>query len=43
MEITNLVGNYKKTKEYFINNEGTYKNYDEFIEHCKKQLVNNQQ
>lgn len=38
MEITNLVGNYKKTKEYFINNEGLYKNYDEFIEYCKKQI-----
>lgn len=40
MEITNLVGNYEKSKEFFINNEGLYKNYNEFIEYCKKKLIN---
>lgn len=40
MEISSLVGNYQKSKEFFINSEGIYKNYDEFIKECKRYLIN---
>lgn len=35
-EITHLIGNYEQTKEVFMQHDGMYKNYDEFIDYCKK-------
>ncbi|MCM1535268.1 MAG: acyltransferase [Clostridium sp.] len=37
-EIGSLVNNYAMTRKRFYETEGNYKNYDEFIEACEKEL-----
>lgn len=37
-EIGKLVGNYETTKKHFYKTRGKFKNYDEFLEYCKRKI-----
>ena len=37
-EIGKLVGNYETTKKHFYKTRGQFKNYDEFLEYCKRKI-----